>query len=59
MQNRLKSKASWVAIFTLIVFVLKTYFKIEIPQVDTLIELIFVVAIALGIFNNPENPASY
>lgn len=53
MQSRFKSKAAWIAILSLLIFVIKTYGKIEIPQSDTLINLILITASALGIFNNP------
>jgi hypothetical protein len=54
MQNRFKSKIVWVSTATLVLFVLKTYFNLEIPQADKLLELILITASALGIFNNPE-----
>jgi uncharacterized membrane protein len=54
MQNRFQSKVVWISTATLVLFVLKTYFNIEIPQADKLLELILLTATALGIFNNPE-----
>ena len=58
-QNKLKSKVVWTSTATLIIFILKTYFGYEIPQVDTLVDLILVLATVLGIFNNPNNKNSF
>jgi len=58
-QNRFKSKASWISTFTLVVFVLKNYFDFEIANADKLIELILITATAWGIFNNPERKGGY
>ena len=59
MQSRFRSKASWTAVIALTLFVAKTYFKVEIPEADKLIDLILVTASALGIFNNPQNKEGY
>jgi uncharacterized membrane protein len=56
MQNRFKSWALWLSIAALIGFVTKTYFGYEIPQYDTLVNMVLVVLSGLGIINNPENP---
>jgi len=55
MQNRLRSKALWLAIFSFTIFVLKTYFDIEIPKADELMNGILLIATLLGIFNNPTS----
>jgi uncharacterized membrane protein len=55
MQNRLRSKPLWIATFALVIFVLKTYFKIEVPKADELLLLILIVAIEFGIINNPTD----
>ena len=55
MQNRLRSKIVWTSTATLIIFILKTYFNIEIPKVDELIDLILVLATVLGVWNDPTN----
>ena len=55
MQSRWKSRTALMALISLILFVLKNYFNIEIPKVNELIELIFVLLVALGIYNNPTN----
>lgn len=52
-QNRLKSPVLWISLFTLITFVLKTYFDVEIEQKDVLIDLIMSVLIGFGVLNNP------
>lgn len=53
-QERWKSKAAWVSAMALILFVLKTYFHIDIEQGDKLVELILLTATTFGIWNNPE-----
>lgn len=52
-QSRFRSKVAWTSVLALIVFIVKNYTNIEIPEIDKLVELILVVATALGIFNNP------
>lgn len=52
-QNRMKSWALWVSVAALIGFVVKTYFGYEIPQFDTLVNLILIVLSGFGIINNP------
>jgi uncharacterized membrane protein len=59
MQSRWHSKTAWIAVLALILFVSKTYLKLEIPEDDTLVNLILVCASALGIFNNPENKEKF
>jgi uncharacterized membrane protein len=59
MQNRFKSKAAWISILSLLIFVIKTYGKIEIPESDTLINLILITAASLGIFNNPVDKEKF
>ena len=55
MQSRWRSKPLWLAILSLVLFVSKTYFNYELPQVDKLIDLILLVLTLLGIVNNPVN----
>ena len=59
MQNRFKSRMAWASVLTLILFVLKTYFKIELPEGDKLVELILLALSGMGIFNNPENKEGF
>lgn len=54
-QNRFKSVMAWSALGALIVFVLKQYFNIEIPDADFLIDSILGVLVIFGILNNPTN----
>lgn len=49
-----RNRASWVAVFALVLFVSKTYFKFEIAEGDTLANLVLVLASTLGIFNQGE-----
>jgi hypothetical protein len=51
-KSMLRSKTAWVATIMLIVFILKTYFKVEIPEIDKLIELVLLCGVSWGIFNN-------
>lgn len=48
-----------MAMVTLVLFVLKTYFKVEIPEADKLLELLLITGTALGIWNNPEKGDGY
>lgn len=57
-QNRFKSWALWVSVAALIGFVSKTYFGYEIPQFDTLVNMILIVLAGFGIINNPENKSN-
>ena len=64
MQNRFKSKAAWVAIAALMLFILKTYGLLEViglteDSFNELTTLIFAVALAFGVFNNPTNKDSF
>ena len=59
MQNRLRSKTAWLSVITLGLFVAKTYFNIEIPQADKLVDLLLITGSTLGIFNNPTDSSKY
>lgn len=59
MQSRWKSKAAWVAVISLVVFILKNYLDVNIPKVDELINYILITASVLGIFNNPEDKENF
>jgi uncharacterized membrane protein len=59
MQNRFKSKLAWASLLALLVFILKTYFNIQIAEADKLIDLLLMTATGLGIFNNPTNGEGY
>ena len=54
-QSRWRSRVLWMAIISLVVFILKTYLKVQIPYVDTLVNMLLNVLIAVGVINNPEN----
>lgn len=60
MQNRLKSKAAWVAVFAILGFVLGNWGLFErIGLTDEtwqqLVELILAALAAFGVFNNPTD----
>ena len=62
-QNRLKSKAAWVAVAALLLFILKTYgllapIGLTEESYKELTTLIFAVLTAFGIFNDPTNKES-
>lgn len=50
MLKKLRSWKAWLATITLVLFVLKFYYKIEIPQADALVNLIMIVGSAWGIW---------
>ena len=54
-QNRFKSWALWLSVAALIGFVSKTYLCYEIPQFDTLVNMVLVVLAGFGIINSPTN----
>ena len=54
-QNRFQSWALWISIAALIGFTVKTYFGYEIPQYDTLVNMVLAILCGFGIINNPEN----
>ena len=59
MQSKYKSWALWLSIAALIAFVSKTYFNYEIPDFDTLVNLILVVLTGFGILNNPNSKNTF
>lgn len=52
-QNRFKSWMLWSSVGSFTLFVLKTYFDIEVPQGDTLLNWILLILTYIGIINNP------
>jgi len=58
-QTRLKSLGAWGATVALILFVLKTYFNVTIPEADKLWELILLAGAGWGIWNNPTSPNKF
>ena len=58
-QSRWRSKPLWIASFSLISFVLKTYLDIDIPKFDTLIEMVLLIATLLGIFNSSTDAEKF
>jgi uncharacterized membrane protein len=59
MQSRFRSWALWLAVAALVGFVAKTYFNYEIPQFDTLVNMILVVLAGFGIINNPTDKQNF
>jgi uncharacterized membrane protein len=58
-QPRWKSKAAWVSALSLILFVAKTYFNIDIVEGDKLVDLILITLSAFGIWNNPTDKEGF
>lgn len=63
-QNRLKSKAAWVAIFALLGFVLGNWGLFDAIGLtnetwETLVELILAALAAFGVFNNPTDAEGF
>lgn len=59
-QSRWRSKAAWVSVAALVLFILKTYnllspIGLTEDSFKELTTLIFTVAIAFGVFNNPTS----
>ena len=64
MQNRLKSKAAWVAVLAIIGFVLGTWGLFEVIGLTNetwqqLVELILAALAAFGVFNNPTDAQNF
>jgi len=59
LQNRLRSKVLWTSLITLILFVVKEYFDIEISKVNELLTLVMTCLIGFGILNNPTDKNNF
>ena len=58
-QSRWRSKAAWISLVSFILLALKLILKIEIPHVDIIIDSLFAVLTAFGIWNNPTDGGNY
>lgn len=63
-QNRMKSKAAWVAIFALLGFVLGNWGLFDMIGLTDetwakLVELILAALAAFGVFNNPTDKENF
>lgn len=57
MRNRFKSWALWLALAAMLVWVVKTVWKIDIAQqVDEFLTLLLPIVVGFGIINNPTDP---
>ena len=57
MQNRLKSWALWLALAALVVWIVKTFWQLDIAEpVNQFMNLLLPLLVAFGIVNNPTNP---
>lgn len=64
MQNRLKSKAAWVAVLAIIGFILGNWGLFEVIGLtdetwQQLVELILAALAAFGVFNNPTDAQNF
>ena len=59
MQERIKSPVVWLSVVALVGFVAKTYFNYEIPQLDTLADMVLAALIGFGVLNNPTNKIGF
>jgi uncharacterized membrane protein len=59
MQNRFKSLTAWSAVLALVYFIVKTWFKFEIPGWDQFVTLLVAALTAFGIFNNPTDSTKF
>ena len=58
-QSRWRSKPLWIATFSLTGLILKTYFEIEIPKYDLLVEMILSILTLAGIFNSSTDSENF
>ena len=63
-QSRWRSKGAWVSVAALVLFILKTYgllapIGLTEDSFQELTTLIFAVAVAFGVFNNPTNSEGF
>lgn len=63
-QSRLQSKPFWTAVVALIGFILGNwglydYIGLNVESFQTLADLIFAAAIAVGVFNNPNDAENW
>lgn len=55
-QNRLKSWALWVSVAGLVVFLVKTFVKVDIAEwMDQFMNVLCPVLVGFGIINNPTD----
>lgn len=64
MQNRLKSKAAWLAVASLLGFILGNYglydaIGLTNETYQTLVSLFFACLTAFGVFNNPTDKNNF
>lgn len=56
-QNRFKSWALWLAIGALVVWVVKTFWHIDITkEVNEFLDVLLPILVGFGIVNNPTDP---
>ena len=55
-QNRLKSWVVWTSVAALVVYIVKTIWKIDISEpVNGLLDVLLPVLVAFGVVNNPTD----
>lgn len=60
-QNRFRSPALWVSISALVLYVLKSVFKLDIDSEvwNTVVDMALIVLTGAGIFNNPTDKKNF
>lgn len=58
--ERFKSWALWTSLAALVVFVVKTFWKVDISEtVDGFMNVLLPVVVAFGIVNNPTDRSNF
>lgn len=58
-QNRFKSWALWLSMSALVVWVVKTFWKLDVSeQVGQFMNLLLPILVGFGIINDPTNKSS-
>ena len=56
-QNRFSSWALWLSIAALVVFLVKTFAKVDISEpVNEFMDILLPILVGFGIVNNPTDP---
>lgn len=58
--NRFKSWAVWLSLAALVVFCVKTFFKVDISDtMNGLLDVLLPLLVAFGVVNNPDNRGEF
>ena len=59
LQPKWKSWGAWASTIALALFVLQNFFDIKIPKAEELTNLIYLLGMGWGIWNNPQRKDGY